>query len=952
MIGIYEYPIGRERCAIAAQGHIETLNDLFAALFKPGEDAGPIIRQPQRPLREELFALFFPDALVSQYADKSKSNLTWFFNNDPRNKSVRRSLVALLREDPRAVTDETHRKCHAALWPRAGHAVFDARALREALGAIRLNGAVNTRLHITQPEGEGRPSRLDVFYDVDEAGALARMLLTLAVGADIPADAMGEVWRDETGGDCDFLRGDDTVAGRIRYCRMLDLQGRHARAFEGFEALAKQLGRPAQTADESAMYCRLGEMLFTGEGCARDEKAALEYDRLGCLDENPKSWYQLGRHATGTPAREAMERAADLGCAPAIRELGMAWYNGSARLACLRSLESARRCFQKGLTLPGADGAHCAYMLGQIYEGQNARDAAVNAYRVAQEGGSAEAAERLARLDWMTETGRADGATIPGGADDALKYCLMNAPTGCNRLFLEQLKGRWETVVCGAGGAPLPVRAQSSAQSLPLALRELAQGVYWGGAPRFPELVIALLSDDWQDNLCQAVALLGELQRLAQSLGDRAWDLVDQASIYVMAEHDNAALLLDAALAGMGELYFRVRVCDPALDAADQLFASAPLFLPRLRAAEDARVRLKLIGCGDVAMAALRRAVALPLPEGALSVDVYGGDAGAMGGRFYQRCPGLAAEPGLCGAPVRFHDCDPEAGLIAQLDEPGEDGLAQGNYFVVAAGDDALNLRLAVLLRIELMRRRLESDEQPFIAVCQRHPVAGWLAGSLPSGLDAQGAAPRWCAQYELFAFGALSMYAPSALRDEALERRARRAHMLFIGLPNTRDARHAAMASYYRRQFNRDTARAAAQSLIYRMHLAGIGLPGWRLYGVPDEEALLGPAYTRWLRDAEHLQQATRDEHSRRNRMLLALGWSPATPEDVTAYVRRGNPSHLLHTARLNPFICPWEALESGELLQEVRDAVRSRFPEKSVPDPRRDEEESVRDTERLLTE
>ena len=71
-----------------------------------------------------------------------------------------------------------------------------------------------------------------------------------------------------------------------------------------------------------------------------------------------------------------------------------------------------------------------------------------------------------------------------------------------------------------------------------------------------------------------------------------------------------------------------------------------------------------------------------------------------------------------------------------------------------------------------------------------------------------------------------------------------------------------------------------------------------------------------------------------------------------MTAYVRRGNPSHLLHTARLNPFICPWEALESGELLQEVRDAVRSRFPEKSVPDPRRDEEESVRDTERLLTE
>ena len=53
---------------------IETLNDLFAALFRPAEGERPIIRQPKRPLREALFDLFFPDALVSQYADKSKSN--------------------------------------------------------------------------------------------------------------------------------------------------------------------------------------------------------------------------------------------------------------------------------------------------------------------------------------------------------------------------------------------------------------------------------------------------------------------------------------------------------------------------------------------------------------------------------------------------------------------------------------------------------------------------------------------------------------------------------------------------------------------------------------------------------------------------------------------------------------------------------------------------------------
>ena len=194
-----------------ADWHIDTLNDLFAALFRPAEGAGPVIRQPRRPLREELFALFFPDALVAQYADKSKSNLTWFFNSDPRNKSVRRSLIALLCEDPQGVVDEVHRKCHEALWPRPGYPVFDAAALREVLGAVRACSDV------VRAGDDGRPSRLDVFFDVDEAGALARMLLTLAVAPDAPADLPGELWRGDTGGDCAFLSGDTSIEGSIRY---------------------------------------------------------------------------------------------------------------------------------------------------------------------------------------------------------------------------------------------------------------------------------------------------------------------------------------------------------------------------------------------------------------------------------------------------------------------------------------------------------------------------------------------------------------------------------------------------------------------------------------------------------------------------------------------------------------------------------------------------------------
>ena len=206
--------------------------------------------------------------------------------------------------------------------------------------------------------------------------------------------------------------------------------------------------------------------------------------------------------------------------------------------------------------------------------------------------------------------------------------------------------------------------------------------------------------------------------------------------------------------------------------------------------------------------------------------------------------------------------------------------------------------------------RSLDAERQPFIAAHTAHPTAQWLGGSLPAGPATEGA-PAWCARYELFPFGGLNMYAPRALESDMLERRARQAHMLFIGLPNTRDARHAALGSYYRRQFNRDTARMAAMSLSYRMHLAGLNLISWRLYGVPDEEARLGAAYSRWLKDDDHLQTAVRDEHVRRCRMLLSLGWRAATPDTVAQYVRRGNPGHILYPAKLDPFIRPWEEIE-----------------------------------------
>ena len=945
--------------------NIETLGELFAALYKSPDGGRPVIRAERRWMREDYFQRFFPEALCREYLKKSKSHLTWFFNGDTRNKGIRRALTAMAQADLRGVLDEMHRKCRAALWNDDGEPAFDAGGLERTLHEVQVPTAPNVKYHIVDSGagvGEWDDWRLDAVLAVDASAALSRLILTLAIAADAPETLIGQIWSADPEADHAFMRSDESLEGRIRYSRMLDLEGRHEQAYEAFERIARQLNRPAQTVEESAMYCRMGEMLYTGEGREANEKAALYYFILACLDENPRSYYLLAQHSSGKTAREAMEKAAALNHAPAVRELGMALYNGSARYACARNVEAAKRCFQQGVGLPGADGAFCAYMLGQIYEGQGDRASAVGAYRIAVENGSPEAADRLSRLDWVTGGGEED-PDAPDFSFEPPRHCLLNGVTGCNRVFMDALPGKWQVTICAswlAATEDAPRNARIRQMAPDIVLSEMLRDRFSPRTPVFPGLTVALLSEDLRENLLQAVAILSELQRHAALLGDRALDLVERVEIYVMARHDEAAPMLDAAFAGMPSLYFRVRLCDPALDAADQLFATAPLFLPLLDAPEGG-VRLNLIGCGETAMAVLRRSLALPMPAGALSVAVFGDDAAAMALRFDEQCPGVNDIGPIVGCPVpAFHAMACEGGLLhalhnlrtAPLDEDIDAAAARlgsGNYYVIATEDDMLNIRLGILLRTELLKLSLNFDNLPFIAVCVRDPLAGWLTGGLAPETGA--AAGRWHGRYDLFPFGAHAMYAPDRLEADPMEKRAQQAHMLYLGLPQTRDARHFALRDYYRRQYNRDNARATAACLIYRMFLAGVRLSGWQLYGAPEEEARLGPAYTRWLSEPGSAEAAVRAEHRRWCCMLLSRGWESAVPEQVAAYVQRGNPGHALHLSKLNPFICDWQALEAGQLLRRVRDAVHAGLPDKPVPDPRRTYEASVRDTERLLS-
>lgn len=922
---------------------ITTLNDLFYALFRGEGKEEPAIQGYPRLAREDYFQMFFPDVLCQQYLGKTKSNLTWFFNDDVKNKAIKRSLIRMLTSGVQPVLRAVHQKCRAVLWPNAQHPAFRRDSLWAAFSAIYIPSSLNAKLYITEQAGirAKETPRLRRFFDADPASAMARVVLTLAVASDASEDLITRIWSTQES-DAALYRNDTSVEGHIRQGNLLYISGQREKAFCAFEQAAKQLSRPAETLEESELYGRMGLMLATGDGHFQDEAAARHYLELGCLEENPKSFYLLAKHTSGESSRSALKKAASLGYIPAVREMGNAWYYG---LGCKSNMEQAKQCFQQGLSDPSEDGAYCAYILGRIYEGEDALSSAITAYRIAAGGGNPEAGNRLTELNHFEDT--AAPALDPAGLDSSGGFCLTNGLTGANQILAGSLGGGWQITHVG--------QEQDFGQSL----RALAEKVFLVEGDAFPELVISLLSENQRDNLYQAVNTLRILEEAVRPLGIRRWKAAQAVRIYVRAEHDSSALMLDAAFSGLRGITFSLRLCDPAWDSADQLFSAAPLFLPCLRNPSAEAVNIVVLGTSRTAMAAIQRAIALPLPENhPVSIHVFGDDADEMEQRFWMCCPGME-DTALCRCIPQFHRCDLENGQIFRLlrelkrsrqmqkETPGgktAELLLGGNYFIVAVGDDQQNIDLAARLRAELLKMDSSFSNLPFIAVQVQDPTTAWLAGNMAENNRVHS----WHSRYDLFCYGSEEQYTYKNLKEDVLEKRAMALHLHYSG---ENQPQNTAITTYFSRQYSRDSSRALALYAPYRLFAAGIALPDWRLYGIPDEAAKLAEPYRRYLLEDAHLEDAARLEHTRWNCFMLSTGWEPATVSQVETYVQRGNPSHQLYLCKLHPFLCTWEELASGERLRRVAEAVHSRLPEKTVQDPRLADAETVRYTPLLLS-
>lgn len=949
---------------------IENLSDLFYELFNAEDGGESIIQGHMHTVREDYLKFFFPQALCDKYLGKSKSNLTWFFNNDRRNRAIKSALLKLATEDLQAVDVEMHQKCRHILYPQNGHASFDNQRLLGVLQSIRLKNSINSHVNISSTDREA--SWLKELYEADPSAALARMLLTLALMPDADDQLLIRLWSGKSVLPGMAYKTFRSIPEALYSANLLYLDGEHEKAFQIYRQAARQISETVNTYEESQLCCRLAMMLHKGDGHYRDEEAALQYYKMACFDGNPESYRLFAQYAAGSEeeALAALQRSADLGNTRAIRELGNAWFLGSYP-APEQNLENAEAIYRRVSSLQDKDSVHCLYMLGRIREEKGDFEGASRIYACAFSRGSADAGERLAQMDWNRYAASiCNTPAIATEKEGQRCICIMNKLTGANVAFGESLDTNWQVTLCDSSAAETAIYTapcRVSKLNVRDSLINCVSSMLSQSETVMPEIVISLLSDRETDNLRDAMLALNAILQLALQYTEQRKALLAHIHLFVLAKHEDVDALLDAAFEGMHGLAFDLRVCDPDCDAVDSLYSNAPVFLPIIRQNEAKCVRVVIIGGDALALEAAIKATALPFPEGTdVSVSVLYENAEEKKIEYARRCPGVySAEPIIRRVIPKFISCPVNIDSLCEIIRArrmasrerntdydaaaGEIGKAvcKGNYYIVAAGSDLQNIGIGRMLREEFMKCDPNLAHTPFIAVHVRDGGLARLAGRMSSGVNGDSK----YSHYNLYCFGAYSdLYTRQNLFNDLLERKARAVHLHYMNC--SADGAAEAMSSYYRRQYNRSSSRSCALSFIYRMFQDGFALSDWRLYGDLTEETELARTHHQWLQQDENLANSMRHEHERWNCQMLSMGWEQANIDQVAAYVERGNPSHQLYIARLHPLICDWEQIKGGTLYHQIKKILQNSFPERSIHDPVDADRDIVDNMENILSE
>ncbi len=428
--------------------------------------------------------------------------------------------------------------------------------------------------------------------------------------------------------------------------------------------------------------------------------------------------------------------------------------------------------------------------------------------------------------------------------------------------------------------------------------------------------------------------------------------LIESVRIFVKADAEYAASIINTKLNAFDDnLYFRIKVVDYNLSAAQQLISEKPLFAPCISDG-DKETNLVVFGGGKVTEKIVTETLACTSmgKRFSPSITVIDDNADVTEGIIKSSCAALFDEkyckefkikkPVFFSCPLNHPlMCSFVSGKSAEHGITGMDiALKKGNYFVVATDNDKFNIEFAKKLRSWLLMTNDSFDRLPVIAVLIKNSYISEAAEKLEVGGSSQGSS--WYDNYNLFCFGQnRKIYSAKNLIDNTNDKRAEFIHCSYCfsaedkGLPDS-DSIHESLVSFYRNYYNQDSSLCTALSLPYRLFAENLKLSNIDDYSDPDSSEILYEMSKAFNASDSALDSLAQTEHHRWVLFMLSRGWRKATKEQFVNYKRRGVPKQQCFLCKLHPYLADWSMLD--KIHESLLASTLEEFAKSSLSNPK----------------
>lgn len=454
-----------------------------------------------------------------------------------------------------------------------------------------------------------------------------------------------------------------------------------------------------------------------------------------------------------------------------------------------------------------------------------------------------------------------------------------------------------------------------------------------------------LFDDDFEKNFQDLLSILNHISKLEQNPNSFSrykspffWYRI---AIYIRADEQKYAPLIDTALKRSGDFTIRVSILDDHKWPAEHLFYQHPLFTPfqnysAKRLQNDVnRFSLTIISDGnpDLSCWLVKESFWLGCflyPNLTLSVHIIGPHADAIEKQLRLECPGIFGTLPDAASVSKFEFDTISVDSIRSVDvihavQMCANPINAMNYYIVNVGNSVDNLDFARMLREYTLRKLVRDDTKkfhnrflPMIAFyCEDRNIAHLSEHIVIQTVES---GDQWFNNYHLIPFGMIqNRYSWQCLDGGYLEKVAQSAHLQYCGVPTDAPSKEKLqnLKDYFSRSYNRGSSMAVALCMPYRLFQTQAGKYGH----IISTDSNLSPDHKPDDVDdmaqifAEHLpwnrQPLLLLEHSRWLRWALSRGWEAASAGQVLSYMKAGNPKHQLHIAKLHGCICDLDELK-----------------------------------------